>query len=142
MNQKMISFLRYQVPALFWAGCIFIASSIPSSRIKWVLLHRLDKIIHFGIFFILGLLVYRALFTGKSPPHFNYKKVWIMLGIVIGYGIFDELHQAFTPGRSVDIMDLLADTGGGLLAGLAAFIFRHRSSQEKQVAPGDTKTGR
>jgi VanZ family protein len=90
------------------------------------MLHRVDKLVHFGIFFIFGLLVYRALFTQNSPPVFSYKKIWIMLVIVIGYGIFDELHQGFTPGRSVDLKDLLADTGGGLLAGLMAYWFRNR----------------
>lgn len=48
---------------------------------------------------------------------FSYKRVWMMLAIVIGYGIFDELHQAYTPGRSVDGKDLLADVAGGVLAG-------------------------
>jgi|SRR3990172_11904716 len=124
MNFRIRSFIRYQAPAFFWAGCIYIASSIPSDRITWYILHRIDKIIHIAIFFILGLLVYRAMYTQNRSPSFTYKKVWIMLFIVIGYGILDELHQAGTPGRTVDVLDLLADAGGGVLAGVAAFLFR------------------
>jgi len=141
MNERMTSFVKFQLPALFWAGCIFIASSIPSDKLKWAIFTKMDKAVHFVIFFILGLLVYRGLFTRNSPLHFTFKKVWIMLAIVVGYGIFDELHQGFTPGRHVDIMDLLADTGGGLLAALTAFIFRKRSLQGGEVA-GEMKTGR
>jgi len=126
MNLRLISFFRYQFPAFLWAGFIFLASSVPSHRISWFLFHRLDKLIHIGIFFILGLLVYRGLFTWNIPPRFTYKKVWIMLVIVIGYGVLDELHQGFTPGRSIDLMDLTADAAGGLLAGLTAFILRNR----------------
>lgn len=66
---------------------------------------------------------------------FSYTRVGIMLSIVIGYGLFDELHQAFTPGRSVDGKDLLADMAGGLLAGgiviMSDFIENRRSQSGK-----------
>lgn len=117
MNQNRGSFFRYQLPAILWGVCIFIASSIPTGRDHWWLLHRYDKLVHGVIFCVFGLLVYRALHRGPAPSMFSYKRVWMMLAIVIGYGIFDELHQAYTPGRSVDGKDLLADVAGGVLAG-------------------------
>jgi VanZ family protein len=105
------------MPAIFWACCIFIASSIPGGRLQWWILHRFDKILHAAIFAVFGLLVYRALHRGGKPSRFSYKRIFFMLVIVLGYGIFDELHQAYTPGRSVDVRDLLADLVGGILAG-------------------------
>ncbi len=45
-----------------------------------------------------------------------------MLLIVLGYGLFDELHQASTPGRSVDVRDFLADLIGGIMAGCVAVV--------------------
>lgn len=124
MKQKYISFLRYQVPALFWAVCIYAASSIPARRIPWYFLKTLDKLIHVGIFTILGLLVYRAFGKNTTAGSFSYKKVLLMLGIVIFYGILDELHQGSTPGRTVDTLDLMADAIGGLLAGSLLYV-RH-----------------
>jgi VanZ family protein len=35
------------------------------------------------------------------------------------YGLSDEVHQMFTPGRSPDILDVVADTAGASL-GVAA----------------------
>ena len=110
------------MPAIIWAGCIYVASSIPSGSIQWWILHRLDKAVHLTIFFIFGLLVYRALHRGNGPSQFSYKRVFLMLVIVLGYGLFDELHQANTPGRSVDLRDLLADMAGGILAGGTAIV--------------------
>ena len=32
------------------------------------------------------------------------------------YGMFDEIHQMFVPGRSAEFLDWLADFGGSLVA--------------------------
>ena len=112
------------MPAIVWAGLIYFASSVPSGRIRWSLLHRYDKILHLGIFFILGLLVYRALNRGTNPWRFSSNRIILMLLIVLGYGLFDELHQGSTPGRTVDFMDFLADAAGGILAAGVAIVHR------------------
>ena len=122
MKNKIISVLRYQAPAFIWALIIFVASSIPTSMIPWAFLRAPDKIIHVVIFLILGILVYRALETDSDRGIFFYKKVLLMFGIVLSYGILDELHQGFTPGRSVDFYDLLADAVGGITAGAVLYL--------------------
>jgi VanZ family protein len=105
------------MPAIVWAAFIYTASSVPSGRLQWWLLHRFDKLVHLGIFYVLGLLVYRALHEGNAPSTFSSKRVVLMLIIVLGYGFFDEFHQTFTPGRSgMDLGDLIADVAGGALA--------------------------
>ena len=126
------------MPAILWAICIYIASSVPSGRIQWWLFHRLDKIVHFSIFFIFGLLVYRGLHRGDGPSQFSYKLIFFMLMIVLGYGFFDELHQANTPGRSVDLRDFLADVAGGILAGgivIVSNLIKHR----REKSGGNTR---
>ena len=127
MKKKYISIIRYQAPAFLWALIIFLASSIPAARIPWSFFRTLDKIIHAAIFLILGILVYRALTSENDHHIFSYKKVLLMFGIVICYGILDEIYQGFIPGRSVDFYDMLADTAGGLLAGLFVFLKGRRA---------------
>lgn len=121
------------MPAIVWAICIYIASSIPAGRIQWWLLHRFDKVIHLGIFFVFGLLVYRGLHQWSAPTQFSYKRVIFMLMVVLGYGLFDEMHQGSTPGRSVDFRDFLADVAGGILAGTVVTVMNYM--QERRSRP-------
>ena len=121
MSLKIPSFFRYQFPALIWAVMIFIASSIPASRLPKFAHYVNDKIIHLSIFFILGLLVYRALYTMIPGLSFNMKRGVFAVVIVVLYGISDEFHQGFVPGRTVDVMDATADAAGGLLSVLIVY---------------------
>lgn len=125
------------MPAIIWAAFIYAASSVPSGRIQWWLFHRFDKLVHLGIFYVLGLLVYRAIHAGNGPSKFSYRRVGLMLLIVLGYGLFDEMHQASTPGRSVDFKDFVADAAGGVLAAVTALI-HHRISAVRGRPGQDT----
>jgi len=119
------------MPAILWAGLIFVASSMPASRLQGWILHRFDKAVHVVIFYILGLLVHRALRGPDSSSSPTSWRIPVMLLIVLGYGFFDEVHQAGTPGRSVDVKDFLADAAGGLLAAATAFI-HHRMTVRRE----------
>jgi len=46
------------------------------------------------------------------------------------YGITDEAHQAFTPMRSPDPYDVLADAVGGLLGAIACVVFVSRRAKK------------
>jgi len=48
--------------------------------------------------------------AGYSP-----RQVWLVVLAVTLYGILDEIHQYFVPGRSADVYDALADASGALL---------------------------
>jgi len=41
---------------------------------------------------------------------------WRSLSIAAAYGLFDEIHQAFVPGRSGNVEDVLWDAAGGFVA--------------------------
>ena len=69
-----------------------------------------DKIAHFSIFGLMATLVLRPL---KSRHWF-----WAVV-IVSLFGISDEIHQSFTPGRSVEFADWIADTSGAIVAFVA-----------------------
>lgn len=123
---RAASFFRYQFPAVAWGAVIFAASSVPSTKIPSLFLLSYDKVIHAGIFFVLGILVYRALrpfgTSANAGSSFSAGRMLLSVGIVILYGATDEVHQAWVPGRSVDLLDLTADTVGGILAALVVYV--------------------
>jgi VanZ family protein len=82
-----------------------------------------DKVEHVLYFFLTGLLAVRAARFGE---HWGRAKtaVLLILGAVL-WGCSDEIHQSFTPERSVEIGDVLADTAGVVLAvGTGEFVLR------------------
>lgn len=88
------------------ATLIFIASG--RSQVVGPKLIGFDKIVHFGVFGLLASLVVR---TGFAP-----RRAWIAIVIVSLFGITDEWHQSFTPGRAVEFADWAADTLGAIVA--------------------------
>lgn len=91
-----------------------------------------DKIGHIAVFGLIATLLYRALPQRWSAN----KRSLLTVGIVILFGLADEIHQSFTPGRDADGYDLLADTCGALLA-VAAYRWFHlyRRILEWQIFP-------
>lgn len=72
-----------------------------------------DKLFHLVVFGILGFLLMGSL--QSSPDGYRQRQIWLVTLVVMLYGISDEFHQHFVPGRSVDVYDVLADAVGGLL---------------------------
>ena len=73
----------------------------------------IDKIGHFGEFFILGILVSYS--VGKQTLSLS-KIFWISALFSGFYGAFDEFHQLFVSGRQADVFDAMADIIGGVSA--------------------------
>lgn len=69
---------------------------------------------HFVLYAVLGALYYLAL-----PDSAGAWRVVLAIGLASLYGVSDEFHQSFVPGRTPDVMDWLVDTAGATLAALA-----------------------
>jgi VanZ family protein len=78
-----------------------------------------DKTAHFLGYAALGGSLVRAI-SGGRPSAMTLRKVLLAALIATLYGASDELHQAFVPGRTPDVLDLVADALGGLAG--AAFL--------------------
>ena len=106
-------FTLYWLPVIIYCAAIFIQSSFPTSEQipDW---RNLDKILHMAAYAILGALFFRALSTGRFRKRL---KTAVILSILLSglYGLSDEIHQAFVPGRSPEAADVLADFIGGIL---------------------------
>jgi len=98
--------------AIAWGGVIFLLSSqhgfdIPS------LFPGQDKLMHALVFGIFGFLVMGSL--PAAAPGYTSRQAWAAIAVVAVYGILDEVHQRFVPGRSADVFDVIADITGGLI---------------------------
>ncbi len=92
------------VAVVAWAGVIFAASSLPGSQVPG----RFGTLAHFVEYAVLGGLLYFALLPGSSRT----RAAVLAVIIASAYGVTDELHQHFTPGRVPDVADWLMDTAG------------------------------
>ena len=75
-----------------------------------------DKVVHFLLFGLMATLVARIETVARTRPLGRYAAILI----VSVFGVTDELHQHFTPGRSMDFWDWVADSLG---AGLATALY-------------------
>ena len=99
-----------------WGFAIYIGSSIPSKYLPEIVLLSPDKLLHVGVFFVFGLFVYRSLAGSERIASFRNHAMRYTFLLAGGYGIFDEVHQHFVPGRTADPFDVLADLLGISLA--------------------------
>ena len=108
----------FLLAALSWAGLIFYLSSQPSIETP-ALFPGQDKLFHLIAFGILGFLAMGTL--QASQQGHPTRQVWLVVFAVMLYGILDEFHQYFVPGRNADVYDVLADAIGGLLGAWAMY---------------------
>jgi VanZ family protein len=96
-------------------GLIFIISSIPYvSRLPG---DMSDKTGHFIGYGILGVLMLRALARGRVVG-VTLRAAVVAILLSAAYGVSDECHQYFVPGRSSDVHDVAADAAGAAAAAL------------------------
>jgi VanZ family protein len=92
---------------------IFIASSIP--HLGALPGGLSDKGGHSIGYAMLGALVLRA-FAGGRLSGVTWPRAAAALLVATFYGVSDEFHQSFVPGRTPDAYDVLADCSGAAIA--------------------------
>ena len=112
-------------PAAAYMLLIWVLSSIPQ-QFEFKFVPFRDKGIHFVEYGTLAALLVHA-FRGswanlRAPALFF--AAW---SVTVFWGLLDEIHQAFVPGRVADVRDVLADALGGLLGALIYVLIRSRS---------------
>lgn len=111
------------VGAVAWMAVIFGLSSLPGSAIPG----KYGTPAHFVVYAVLGGLLLLALPRAERP--------WVALvtAVVIAslYGITDEYHQSFVPGRVPDIADWAVDTAGALTATLVLEAIRRAAARRQ-----------
>jgi VanZ family protein len=101
-------------PVLAHMALIFFLSSITHADMPGGIS---DKVAHFLVYGLLGFLILRALSGGSLN---GMTAVRAIAAVVLAglYGVTDEIHQFFVPGRNSDVLDIVADTlgAGGAVA--------------------------
>jgi len=72
-----------------------------------------DKGVHAAEYGVLGVLLAHAL-AGTFASRSRAVLWWWAAGLTVLFGMTDEIHQAFVPGRSSDILDVVADAVGAV----------------------------
>ena len=113
-SNKLRNFLLYQFPAILWILAIFIQSSISSLSTPDLGFKMQDKFAHIIEFSVFEFLLRRAFVYSSG---INWRKYWYLLTLIAGsiYAVMDEIHQAFVPGRTSDLYDVVADIIGVLI---------------------------
>lgn len=119
-----IKLLISWAPVILWMGIIFIFSSLPGEQLPDIQFPNIDKIVHFVDYLILGVLLFRAFLNTQTDRKFA-KIVVLSIAIAVLYGLIDEMHQYFVPGRTPDIMDFTFDIAGSF-AGVFIYSMRRK----------------
>ncbi len=115
MNQSIVAY------AWLWLLCCYCGliywfsgqSHLPVPDV----FHMQDKLIHAAAYAVMALLFWQAW-------HRRMPKLWLVWMTVLFcsmYGISDEWHQSFVPGRDASVFDWLADTMGAFLLTMALY---------------------
>lgn len=107
--------------AAAWAALIFAASSLPKGSSIPLPGAGWDKVAHAGVFAVLGGLTALAV---RAEGRSRLRATALATALAVIYGALDEVHQAWTPGRTVAADDVLADAVGATAGAAAAGVGR------------------
>ena len=116
-----VQLFLYWAPVLLYAAAIFYLSSQPhpEEHLPSFLFEDFsDKVLHAVAYGILAILCYRT-FRWAAGPAVARQAVVLAIVTASGFGITDELHQAFVPFREASWQDWLADTIGAAIGAIS-----------------------
>jgi len=113
--------LNAHLPWVILMIIISIESSMTDISLPDLGISFADKIVHFFVFGVLGWLIARGMDIIKVK---NFMIVSLSIGLA--FGIIDEWHQSFVPGRDADLYDLIAD-----FSGVFFFVFYYKLKFKK-----------
>ncbi len=105
--------LWYWAPVVVWMAAIFAVSSM--SSLPDIPGGFSDKSAHASEYAVLGLLLARAL-AGPRWLSITFPPVAAAVVLATAYGVSDEWHQLFVPGRDFEVRDMMADAAGASVA--------------------------
>jgi VanZ family protein len=99
-------------------GAIFYASSLSDPPLP----ANTDKPLHWLAYLGLAIVVVRAL-AGGLPRRITARVALTAVLVTVMYGVTDEVHQLYVPGRSAELLDLAADAAGACAGTLVCYVW-------------------
>lgn len=113
--------------AVIFAAVVIALSSLPGPSLPDLGGFSLDKVLHFSQYAVLGYLVTRGWGPGRDPGSSSTGS-WLLGILLLCFAALDEFHQKWIPGRSVELLDWLADACGVTTSFfIAIWVNRHRN---------------
>ena len=127
------------LPALAWAGLIYFVSAQPKEAfvrlgLTGTLLPIAGHLITYAVLMVLLIIALRV--GGRLPAQQSCVVAFLLVAL---YGLTDEYHQSFVPGRTATMWDWLVDLFGAGLAWLA-IARRDRRIHQKPLDEGSEGT--
>ncbi len=121
------------LPPLAWAGVIYFVSAQPKEAfvrfgLSGALLPIAGHLITYAVLMVLLVIALRV--GGRLPVEQSCVVAFLLVAL---FGLSDEYHQSFVPGRTATMWDWLVDLLG---AGLAWLAINRWNGQAHQKPPG------
>ena len=111
----MLQALLRRVPVVITMGVIFFLSHQPGDLFEPYDFRWGDKLAHLAVYALLCLTLIYA-FEDRYRRTAKGMVVGVSIIFCLMYGLSDEFHQSFIPGRSPSFSDVAADVIGASLA--------------------------
>ena len=119
MTQQIKKKLSLWILVVYWV-ILFLGTTLPSSSLPDT--PSGDKLNHFAGHAVLSFLLFTwmRIKQGSAKGEIRlFQKSFLIASV---YGVFDEIHQLFIPGRFFEWYDILADINCAALGLAVAFI--------------------
>jgi len=109
---------RYLLLTILYCAALFWLSSTANPiRFEPAFVGE-DKLVHAGLYGGLAFLVSLGMHRRNPRPN-RSMQFWAPIFFACLYGISDEFHQSFVPGRTPEFWDVCADAAGAVIVQLA-----------------------
>jgi VanZ family protein len=104
---------------IIWTAIVFVLTGYPSLEAPKIKEFPIDKVYHFIIFLVLGLLAARI---------FKLRGYLIFCGIAV---ILAEVQQIWIPGRDFELLDIVAGIVGFVVAYIIFWTVQRRRARHE-----------
>ncbi|MFW5867592.1 MAG: thioredoxin [Armatimonadota bacterium] len=125
------AFVCWWLPPVAWGVFILVVTSIPRMPVPLPEVSGIDKVSHFAVYWVLGVLLMRAFVHCEELP-IGRAMGWTLAAGGI-FAVIQELNQTWIPGRGAEALDLVANIAG-LAVAVVAFWTWHRFRTETDKA--------
>ena len=117
--------------AIVWGLFLFALTSWPSPPSVPIVsaIPNFDKLVHFTLYGVEAFLVYSAV-RWPGRPGFSLVRMLAIVGLMAVWGVADETHQFWIPGRSMEAGDVAGDIIGATAGACIASVVSGRRRAE------------